>query len=251
MSEPVLPVTPREAIRGYQREIVLVKGEKFRIDRPAQAERLLDDPRVREQLLQREIMPYWTDLWPAARMLAKWMVEQNWPAGLQALEIGCGLGLVGVVALSRGLRVTFSDYDATALEFAARNARINGYKDFDTLVMDWNHPPQGLKVPVLLASDLIYEPRNVAPLVALIKALLAEEGVALVTDPDRIPAALFSETLQREGLPFTTQRLRAGEPGGDRLKGTLYRITQKGGRDPLRHAARPRVEPQENSCQED
>lgn len=236
MSEPILPVTPREAIRGYQRETVLVKGEKFLLDRPEAAERLLDDPRVREQLLDREIMPYWTDLWPAARMLAKWMVDQTWPPGLHALEIGCGLGLAGVVALSRGLRVTFSDYDATAVEFAARNARINGYTNFDTLVMDWNHPPEGLKVRVLLASDLVYETRNVPPIVSLIKRILAEDGVALVTDQDRIPSALLRELLQREGLPFTTQMLRAGEPGGDRLKGTLYRITQPGGTDPLSKA---------------
>lgn len=239
MSQPLLPVTPREAIRGYQREVVFVRGQRFVLDRPAQPERLLDDPLVREQLLQREIMPYWTDLWPAARMLAKWIVDQTWPAGLHALEIGCGLGLAGVVALSRGLRVTFSDYDATAVEFAARNATINGYKNFDTLVMDWNHPPQGWNVPVLLASDLIYETRHVAPIVALIKRVLADEGVALVTDQDRIPSALFRELLQREGLPFTTYRLRAGEPGGDRLKGTLYRITQPGGRDPLLAVHKP------------
>jgi predicted nicotinamide N-methyase len=169
-------------------------------------------------------------------MLAKWMVDQTWPPGLHALEIGCGLGLAGVVALSRGLRVTFSDYDATAVEFAARNARINGYTNFDTLVMDWNHPPEGLKVRVLLASDLVYETRNVPPIVSLIKRILAEDGVALVTDQDRIPSALLRELLQREGLPFTTQMLRAGEPGGDRLKGTLYRITQPGGTDPLSKA---------------
>jgi hypothetical protein len=72
--------------------------------------------------------------------------------------------------------------------------------------------------------------------VSLIKRILAEDGVALVTDQDRIPSALLRELLQREGLPFTTQMLRAGEPGGDRLKGTLYRITQPGGTDPLSKA---------------
>jgi predicted nicotinamide N-methyase len=233
-NEPQLPVTPREAIQATQRETVIVKGERFVLERPAQAERLLEDPRVKEQLLAREIMPYWTDLWPAARMLAKWIVDQHWPAGLHALEIGCGLGLAGVVALSRGVRVTFSDYDATAVEFAARNARINGYTNFDTLVMDWNHPPADLNVPVILASDLIYEARHVPAIVALIKRILAKQGVALVTDQDRIPSALLKELLTQEGLPYTTQFLRAGEPGGDRLKGTLYRITQPGGRDPLR-----------------
>jgi predicted nicotinamide N-methyase len=178
-------------------------------------------------------MPYWVDLWPAARMLAKWLARQTWPAGLHALEVGCGLGLPGIVSLAMGLRVTFSDCDATALRFAADNARLNGFTNFDTLQLDWRYPPEGLQVPVLLASDLIYEQRNVAPLVELIKKVLAPLGVCLLTDQDRIPSQVLRQTLADQGLPFTTQMLRAGEPGGRRLKGTLYRITRPDGRDPL------------------
>lgn len=232
-SEPALPVTPPESIRGIRRESVIVKGRTFLIERPDESDRMLDHPKVKSELLERDFMPYWTDLWPAARMLAKWTVERDWPSGLHALEIGCGLGLAGVAALSRGVRVTFSDYDATALSFAARNARLNGYSDFDTLQMDWNHPPAGMRFRVILASDLVYEARNVPPIVALIERVLADDGVALVTDQDRIPAALLKQLLAERGLPYTTQFLRAGEPGGDRLKGTLYRITRPGGRDPL------------------
>lgn len=232
-----LPVTPPESITGVRRESVFVKGHTFLIERPADSDRMLEHPRVKSELLARDVMPYWTDLWPAARMLAKWIIETRWPAGLHALEIGCGLGLAGVAALSRGVRVTFSDHDATAVEWAARNARLNGYSDFDTLPMDWNHPPEGMRFRVILASDLVYETRNVPPIVSLIKRVLSDDGVALVTDQDRIPAALLKELLAREGLPYTTRMLRAGEPGGDRLKGTLYRITQPGGRDPLSESA--------------
>ena len=67
--------------------------------------------------------------------------------------------------------------------------------------------------------------RNVPPLVALVKQLLAPDGVCLLTDQDRVPSYVLRDTLAAEGLPFTTQLLRAGEPGGRRVKGTLYRIT--------------------------
>jgi predicted nicotinamide N-methyase len=171
-------------------------------------------------------MPYWADLWPAARMLAKAVVRQPWPAGPKphALEVGCGLGLPGVAALSAGLRVTFSDCDATALRFAADNARANGFEDFELLQLDWRYPPAGRRYPLLLASDLIYEMRNVAPLVALIKQVLLPGGTCLLTDQDRVPSHVLREQLRDEKLPFTTQVMRAGEPGGRRLKGTLYRI---------------------------
>jgi predicted nicotinamide N-methyase len=220
-----LPRTPPEALGPPRREQVQVEGRVFLIDRPGESDRLLDHPAVLAAGAADDYVPYWADLWPAARMLAKWVVRQRWPAGLRALEVGCGLGLPGIAALAMGLRVTFSDYDATALDFAAGNARLNGFSDFDVLQMDWRYPPDGVRYPVILASDLIYEVRNVAPLVGLVRRLLAPGGVCLLTDQDRVPSHVLKETLAAEGLPYTTQMLRAGEPGGRRLKGTLYRVT--------------------------
>src|SRR5207237_1243184 len=92
------------------------------------------------------------------------------------------------------------------------------------LRLDWRSPPAGLRAAVLLASDLIYELRNVPPLIAFIKQVLAPGGVCLLTDQDRIPAHTLREALDAERLPYATQIVRAGEPGGRRLKGTLYRI---------------------------
>ncbi len=219
-----MPETPREALGELVHERVIVEGRTFTISRPGQSDRLLDHPAVRSAFAADEYMPYWADLWPAARMLAKVLLRQSWPAGLRVLEVGCGLGLPGIVALAAGMRVTFSDYDATALYFASLNARANGFNAFDLLQMDWRYPPEGLRFPLILASDLIYEMRNVAPLVALIKAMLEPGGVCLLTDQDRVPSHVLRETLAAEGLPFTTQVVRAGEPGGRRLKGTLYRV---------------------------
>jgi hypothetical protein len=96
------------------------------------------------------------------------------------------------------------------------------------LQLDWRYPPAGLRVPVVLGADLIYELRNVEPLVKLLKAVLAPDGLCLVTDQDRIPAVALRESLVEHGLAYTTQMMRAGEPGGRRLKGTLYRITHAG-----------------------
>lgn len=230
---PLPPEIPLEAVGPLCREHVHIEGRTFLLERPRDSDRLLDLPAVRAALANEEYMPYWADLWPAARMLAKWIVKQRWPTGLHALEIGCGLGLPGIAALSMGLQVTFSDYDSTALHFARRNARLNGFANVNTLRLDWRCPPSGLQFPVLLAADLIYEIRNVEPLVALIDQLLPPVGVCLLTDQDRIPMHVLREVLTARGLPFTTQLLRAGEPGGRRLKGTLYRITRAGGRDPL------------------
>jgi predicted nicotinamide N-methyase len=228
---PPMPETPPEAVTETVREHVLIEDRDFVIRRPAASDKLLDHPAVRAAFAVDEYMPYWADLWPAARMLAKAVLREPWPVPpsgerLHALEIGCGLGLAGVAALAAGLRVTFSDYDATALRFAAENAHLNGLNDCNTLQMDWRYPPPDLRVPVVLASDLVYEMRNIEPLVALVRHVLAPGGLCLITDQDRVPSHFLREALRDAGLSYETQTVRAGEPGGRRLKGTLYRINR-------------------------
>lgn len=206
-------------------EKVIVQDRTYAIKRPVEADKLLDLPAVHAAFDRDEYMPYWADLWPAARMLAKHLVQQSWPTGIETIEIGCGLGLAGIVALSLGMRVTFADYDPCALKFAADNARLNGYREFRTLEIDWRRPLENLRFPLVIGSDLIYEKRLVDPLVAFLKSAIAPDGSALIVDQDRIPAAQFRSALDAQGLRYATQFVRAGEPGGRRLKGTLYCIS--------------------------
>jgi predicted nicotinamide N-methyase len=223
----IMPETPPDAIQKVVRDQVIVEGQTFWIERPDESDRLMDHPAIRSALAADEYLPYWADLWPASRMLAKAILREPWARGLTALEIGCGLGLPGIAALSRGLQVIFSDYDATALRFAADNARLNGLSDFRLMQLDWRHPPHDLQVPVVLASDLLYELRNVEPLVGLIKDVMQPDGFCLLTDEDRVPAYSLRAALTGRGLEYTTQIMRAGEPGGRRSKGTLYRIRHR------------------------
>jgi predicted nicotinamide N-methyase len=259
-----LPQTPPDAIREVVRERVILGEHTFLIEKPGGSDDLLTHPAIREAFAADEYLPYWADLWPAARMLAKAVLAEpsfgslppcggglGWggteppalgpsppppnppPQGgrepevrLTVLEVGCGLGLPGVAALARGLRVVFSDYDPTAVRFAANNARLNGFSNFAERPFDWRAPPDDLKVNVVLASDLTYEARHVEPLVALLGKVLVPGGLCLWTDQDRPPAAALRAELDRLGWPYTGKLMRAGEPGGQRYKGTLYRITR-------------------------
>ncbi|HMC65235.1 MAG TPA: methyltransferase, partial [Gemmataceae bacterium] len=209
---PHLPETPWDALGPIIREKVVVEGRTFVVARPDESDRLLDHPVIRSAFARDEYLPYWTELWPAARMLAKVIIREAWAPGLEALEVGCGLGLPGIAALSCGLKVTFSDYDGTALRFAADNARANGFDDFQVLQLDWRFPPPNCQVPVLLASDLMYELRNVEPLAAFIKKVLAPGGLCLLADQERVPGGTIRKALNAAGLVFMTRRVRAGEP---------------------------------------
>lgn len=222
--------TPTSAIPHVGRENVLVEGQSFLIERPTDSDKLLDDPAILEANVKDDYMPYWADIWPAARMMAKAILREPWEnfsLPLEALELGCGLGVAGLAALKRGLKVIFSDYDMTALKFAEQNAKLNGFTSYRTLPLDWRCPPEDLKVPIIIAADLTYELRNIDPLLALIKKVLLPGGICLLTDPDRTPAPTLRQRLDQEGFDYTTQFIRAGEPGGQRVKGTLYRIRLK------------------------
>ncbi len=224
---PHFPETPPEALGPAIRETVLIDGHPFQIERPGDSDRLFEHPAIRSALATAEYLPCWADLWPASRMLAKAVLREPWPPSLTALELGCGLGLPGIAALARGLRVVFSDCDLTALRVARKNAELNGYSNFELLPLDWRCPPEGLTVPVLLASDLVYERRHVEPLAAAIAKLLAPDGICLLTDQDRPPAEYLREELLANALTFTMELMRAGEPGSRRFKGTLYKIRHR------------------------
>jgi len=232
-AEPKFVETPLAAIPDRQIDRVIIDRFAFDIERPADSYALLDDPIVLEAHERDEYMPYWADLWPAARMLAKAVAKEDWSRypkvgdKLEAIELGCGLGVPGLTALACGLKVIFTDYDLTAIRFAANNARRNKLFDFKTMPLDWRCPPADLKVPVILGADLTYETRNIDPLVKLIQQILLPGGICLLTDQDRTPAPLLREQLGYAGLHYDQEVVRAGEPGGYRLQGTLYRIQQR------------------------
>jgi predicted nicotinamide N-methyase len=225
---PRFHATPLEAVAETIRESVFIDDHTFFIERSTDSDRLFDHPWVRSAYVADEYTPYWPTLWPSARMLAKAVVREPWetyPQPVRVLEVGCGLGLAGIACLSRGLDVTFTDVDETALMFAARNARHNGFTTgYRTMPLDFRCPPEDVKYPVVIGSDLMYEERMVNPLVALLAAVLAPDGVCLITDPDRAAARVFKWKLQEAGYDVTPEFIRAGEPGGERTKGTLYRI---------------------------
>ena len=70
-------------------------------------------------------------------------------------------------------------------------------------LLDWHRPElEGLEgaFDLVLAADVLYEPRNVPSLAALIPKLLKPDGEALVADPRRKDAPAFLEGLKRGGL---------------------------------------------------
>ena len=114
----------------------------------------------------------------------------TWPPGTTVLELGCGVGLVGLAALVRGWHVTFSDYTPQAIRVALENARQNGFRQAQSLLIDWHDPPSA-SYGVILASDVLYQRASHAPFLRAIERLMSPDGVCWIGDPGRLMAREF------------------------------------------------------------
>ena len=165
-----------------------------------------------------EFLPYWAELWPSALALAR-VVARRPLTGRRVIELGCGLGLPAIAAALAGGRVLATDWSDDAVAMTVRNAARND-APLDARVFRWDAPPEplGPPWPLVLASDVLYEERNVEQLLALLPRLTAAGGEVWLADPGRATAPAFLEAAEagwrRDAIPHdgpesvTVHRLR-------------------------------------------
>ncbi len=152
--------------------------------------------------------PYWAHCWSGARVLAE-RVPSN--AG-RVLEIGCGLGLPGLVATRRGARVRFVDRVAAPLAFVRASLRANGV-DAELLVADALSAAWRGRFDVVLAAEVLYDRAVFARLAAALRDALAPGGRVLLADGHRIDTAEFYVIAAAAGLACTRDEVRVVEEG--------------------------------------
>ena len=142
--------------------------------RPASPDALLDE----EAFARDEFLPYWAELWPAATALAAALPDV---ACLRVVELGCGLGLPSLVAAARGADVTATDWAEDAVQLLRENAARNGLV-VRAEVRDWREPwPE--RFDAVLAADVLYERRNVEPLLERLRELAPVAYLGLAGRP--------------------------------------------------------------------
>lgn len=172
------------ALNKYQ-----VHDKTFTLAQPSDPDAFLEDPDVLEAHRRDDYMPYWAYLWPAAKSMSPLILGlPGWPTGSSVLEVGSGIGLVGIVAASKSWDVTLSDYDETSLVLAQHNARLNGIT-LDAIRLDWRDPPDR-RFDNIIACDVLYEEQTHAPILGLLDSMLGH-GEAWIGDPGRTHLPAF------------------------------------------------------------
>jgi predicted nicotinamide N-methyase len=173
-------------------------------------------------LTDREIEkpPYWAVLWPSGAALAAHLVSQRDLVRKVTLELGCGVGLPGIVARRRGARVLQTDLFPEAVALARWNARRNGVGGIRYLAMDWCHWSLSSRFDLILGADILYERALHAPLQAILETNLAPGGEARIADPGRPLALEFAARLEADGWSARLETLSNEPPL------FLYRFTR-------------------------
>ena len=152
---------------------ITIGDRRFSILVPKNIEPFVDS----EDLLHE--FPLWAKIWEASVVLAEHLVGIQADAEFNTLEIGCGLGFVGIVASAFGHNMTITEYGNHALNFARANAQLNrqpGDAELEIKRLDWNKP--GIKETFnrIVGSEVIYKKEDYEPILKLFQRYLNEGG---------------------------------------------------------------------------
>lgn len=203
-----------------------VCGERYRLFKIADLERVLDEA-LENAAFPEEHTPYWAELWPSALALGQYLSKATDLRGREVLELGCGIGLTGIIAHHHEATVVMSDIEEDALRMAELNWII-GFGELPSLIrLDWHDPALDRVFDMLIASDVAYEKRLFRPFIDTVKQLLAPEGCLLLSEPNRPVAKEFFQMLEGEG--FHLERfIETVQYPFRKMEISIYRIRRRG-----------------------
>jgi len=199
---------------------VPVGDKEFEVMRPRNSDDLITE----EDYVRDERLPYWADIWPSCLILGARLLEEE-GKGQSLLELGCGVGIVTLAAISAGYEVVATDYYEDALLFT----RANSWRAFGTeprtMYADWRTWPT-FEEPFdrIVAADVLYEHAYAPAVASILEATLARGGSAIVADPGRVAADEFLIECGKRGFSVKTES-RPYEAGEIRQTINLHTVS--------------------------
>lgn len=181
---------------------------KFLVTKPESIDAVLDhviaDP---EQNL-----PYWAEIWPSGIALATELInDPTLVHGLPVIELGSGVGITAAAALMAGADLTITDYSPHSLLLTEINCLRAGQQVPPARQLNWRDPrahvaqDSGHRWPVVLAADVLYEQRDIEPVLDVLNRITAEDGTVLLAEPGRRPAREAMELASQRGWHIETR----------------------------------------------
>lgn len=182
----------------------VVRGRKFSYFLPRSLEPFIDLSSPMNNF------PLWAKVWPASMVLADFMAEQVVDPEKKIIEIGSGIGLVGIAASAFGHNMSITEHNNDAMEFARANAFINGFPDIPIFSMNWNEPSLMIQYDQIVGSEIIFRQEDFMPIQKLFQSILKPGGQVILVSEIRKPVLGFYQKIKDVfDLKFQQKTLRS------------------------------------------
>jgi 2-polyprenyl-3-methyl-5-hydroxy-6-metoxy-1,4-benzoquinol methylase len=169
-----------------------INNRKFQFFTPKYIEPYIDQDNPMKDF------PLWAKLWESSFVLAQHMACQPVDPNTRILEIGSGLGIIGISAASFGHKITLSDYVDHALAFARANAELNHLPELPVIRLDWHQIDLSRTYDCIIGSEVVYKEDDFSPLKKVFETLLKPGGEVILASEIRQTTLKFFETIQEE-----------------------------------------------------
>ncbi len=171
-------------------------------------------------------LPFWAKIWDASFLLAYFLGRQPVALGQRILEIGAGVGVVGIYAALCGHRVVISDINDEALLFARVNVLLNEATQAEVRKIDWNDTALQDQFDMIVGSEVVYDRECYPLLVSFFNRALSPGGMIFLAKHYEMDAPkFFSELTKHFEFKENVQKTRSD---GEEQKIALYAIRRKG-----------------------
>lgn len=211
-----------EALTSLVSATVPIPGTpvKFVVTVPESIEPLLDDAANDPE----DNLPYWAEIWPSGIALAGELIRNpELVRGLPVLELGCGVGITAVAAMMAGARLVATDYSPQSLNLTALNCLRAGqpvpelrqvnWRDADANLLQSNGEPW----PLVLAADVLYEERDITPVLSVLERIIAPGGMAWLAEPGRRVARAAVDLAHSNGWQVQSRTLNGPWHGANKV----------------------------------
>jgi predicted nicotinamide N-methyase len=187
---------------------LVIRDRRFRFFVPKSLDRFVDQGDVFHDF------PLWVKIWEASIVLADHLAGMPVNPERRFLEIGCGVGVVGIVAAAFGHRITMTEYNSDALDFARANVHTNLSADnaagIEIARLDWNRPRLEGRFDAIVGSEVIYQETDFQAILKLFETCLRPSGgIVLAEGVRKTSLEFFRQVSGRFDISAQKKTLRS------------------------------------------
>jgi predicted nicotinamide N-methyase len=143
-------------------------------------------------------MPYWAAVWESATAVGQLLQRRRALLQDPCLDLGCGMGLAGMIAAALGLHVTLGDIEEDCLDIARVNCAP--WPDRTTVRrVDWCTDDLRTHYGLLIGSDVLYEREQWDNIEAFLKRHTNPSSYVVLGEPRRPKADEFQNWITARG----------------------------------------------------